>query len=423
MRFPKSLLALVLLAGTANIAAAQSTDGAGSVIVIPLVAQTASFATEVTVRNLNALAPLTLDVQFYEGLPSGAPGPVPAPKVCSPLTLAAGETKQFLLDAQCGPLGAGGHFGMVVLQDASAERTNLFTAYSRTQTPGFIGFSVEGYPIGAFSAAPANAVGLKSQASAPGFQTNCFVGALSEAVGYQIRFRNAANSFIGSPLSGTLQPFEMRRYLDVFSPLNANVPGDLSNVTASFTVSSGGQALVGFCTVQENTQLSADFRIAKSTDASNNARKRLACIGQDNCGVGNGVSAIQPETITPAEGNLRRVYSMIITQPDFVACDLVAAPADLGNLQMRLRVPGDPFASPVFTPDPGYDAGGADKTSFYVYTGGRSAVAGGTATRWFIDVETRTQSAAADIDFGITCSSGNGVEVPWFRGTTAYATF
>ena len=118
MRFPKSLLASVLLATTAHIAWAQSTDGAGSVIVIPLVAQTGSFATEVTVRNLNA-APLTLDVKFYEGLNSGTPGA----KTCSQLTLSANETKQFLLEGQCGPLGAGGHFGMVLLQDASTERT------------------------------------------------------------------------------------------------------------------------------------------------------------------------------------------------------------------------------------------------------------------------------------------------------------
>lgn len=415
MRFVQFLSALVLLAGSAGMAQAQATAASGSVIVIPLVAQTASFSTEIVVRNPNA-TPITLNVAFYEGLNSGTPGP----KACTQLTVAATESKPFLLSSQC-PMGVGGHFGMLVLEDAALQKTNVFFAYSRTQTPGFIGFSVEGYPIGAFSGAPADSLGLKSQAAAPGFQSNCFAGALGEAVSYQLLLRDGTtNALIGGPLTRTLQPFEMFRYLDVFTL--AGAPGDHSNVRANFTVTSGGQALVAFCTVQENQQLSADFRIAKSIDALNNGQRRVTCIGQDNCGVGNPVSVSQPETITVAEGALRRVYSMIITQPDYVRCDLVGSAGDLSNLQMRLRVPGDPFASAVFIPSIG-DSGGANDTTFYVYTGERNAVNGGTATRWFIDVETRTQATASDINFGITCSSGNGAEVPWFRGTTAYAAF
>ena len=415
MRIVHSLFALVVLAGSAGVVHAQATAASGSVVVIPLVVQTGSFATEVVVRNPNA-SPITLDVTFYEGLNSGTPGP----KVCTPLTVAATESKPFFLSTQCST-GAGGHFGMLVLEDAAAQKLNGFFAYSRTQTPGFIGFSVEGFPIGEFSGAPADSLGLKSQAAAPGFTSNCFVGALGETVSYQLLLRDGTtNAIIGGPLTKTLQPFEMFRYLDVFA--QAGAAGDHANVRANFTVTSGGQALVGFCTVQENLQLSADFRIAKSVDALNNRQRRVTCIGQDNCGLGNPVSVSQPETITPAEGNLRRVYSTIITQPDYVRCDLVGSAGDLSNLQMRLRVPGDPFTSPVFVPSIG-DSGGAGETTFYVYTGPRSAVNAGTATRWFIDVETRTQATASNLAFGITCTSGNGVEVPWFRGTTTYAAF
>ncbi|HSC98867.1 MAG TPA: hypothetical protein VLI21_08190 [Casimicrobiaceae bacterium] len=420
MQSARSILATILVGASISAVYAQTTAGAGSALVIPLVAHTASFSTEVTVRNPNVTGPIAVNVHFYEALNSGTPGA----RTCATVNIPANESKQFLLGDQCAPFAAGGHFGMLVLEDAAAEQTNLFFAYSRTQTPGFIGFSVEGLPVGAFSGAPADSLGLKSQAAAPGFTSNCFVGALSEAVSYQLLLRDdSTKAFLGDPLTGTLQPYEMLRYLDVFGPSNANAPGDHSNVRANFTVTSGGQALVGFCTLQENSQLSADFRLAKSIDAMNNGQKRLACIGQDNCGIANGISATQPETITVAEGNLRRVYSMIITHPDVVRCDLVAAPADLANLQMRLRVPGDPFASAVFTPDVGYDGGGAGETSFFIYTGGRNAINLGTATRWFVDVETRTGTTLTDIKFGITCSSGNGVEVPWFRGTAAYAAF
>ena len=142
---------------------AQATAASGSVVVIPLVVQTGSFATEVVVRNPNA-SPITLDVTFYEGLNSGTPGP----KVCTPLTVAATESKPFFLSTQCST-GAGGHFGMLVLEDAAAQKLNGFFAYSRTQTPGFIGFSVEGFPIGEFSGAPADSLGGRCRFGREGF--------------------------------------------------------------------------------------------------------------------------------------------------------------------------------------------------------------------------------------------------------------
>lgn len=407
MRIAQLILAGSITAASIGLAQAQSTAAAGSVVVVPVVAKTPSFETEVTVRNPNP-APITLNIKFYEGVNSGAPGP----KVCSALAVPGLRSIQFNLASQCAIAPTGGHFGMLVLEDAAAQKTNVFFAYSRTQTPGFIGFSVEGFPIGAFSGAPADVIGLKSQAAAPGFSSNCFAGALAEAVNYQIVLRDGTtNNLIGAPIIGALQPFGLVRHLDVF--LQAGAPGDHSNVRANFTVTSGGQALVGLCTVQENTQLSADFRIAKSVDALNDGQRRVACIGQDDCGSGV-VSASEPEAI---DGTVRNVYSMIITHPDYVRCDLVAAGADLANLQMRLRIPGDPFASAVF-------AGGANLTTFYVHTGARNAVNSGVASRWFIDVETRTEGAVTPIEYGINCASGNGTEVPWFRGTAAYdATF
>jgi len=413
MHFARILLIAVTLAGGARAAHAQATAGAGSVVVVPLMAETSSYSTEVTVRNPNA-TPITLNVKFYEATNSSAPGL----KACTALTVAALESKPFTLAAQCAPLDPGGHFGMIVLEDSAAERTNVFFAYSRTQTPGGNGFSAEGFPIGAFSGASADAVGLKRQAAAPVYQSNCFVGALGEAVGYQLVLRNGTtNGLIGTPMTGTLQPFEMKRFLDVFGPNGANAANtDFSNVRANFTVTSGGQALIGFCTVQESTFFGNDFRIAKSIDAANNGQRRVACIGQDNCGAPiPAVSVSDPETIDDA--TLRRVYSLIVTQPDFIRCDLVAAPADLSRLQMRLRGPGDPFATGAFATALPYDSGGSDKTSLYVFTGDRNAVNNGTATRWFIDVSTRDPGATVPIDFGITCRSGNGTEVPWFRGT------
>lgn len=402
MRTAKVISAAFVVAAGIGAAQAQSTAASGSVIVVPVVAQTTSYTSEVTVQNPNA-SPIIVNVTLHQGHdPAGAnPGSI----VCSPVVVAAGASVPFSLPDQCPGLATGNHFGMLVLSDAAVQQTNVFFAYSRTQTPGGNGFSVEGFPIGAFSGAVATVAGLKRQAAAPTYQTNCFVGALSEGANYQVALHDGAGNVIGAT-SGALQPFEMIRLFDVFEAAGVT-PGDRSNVSAEFSQdSSDFPALVGFCTVQESTFFGADFRIAKSIDALNEGQKRVACIGMDDCGA-PGASVKQPEEITNA--GLKNVYSMIITQPDFVSCNLVSS--RLSEMQMQLRAPGDPFASATV-------AGGVDQTSFYASTGARSAVDHGTATRWFIDVSART-GATGTFDFGIVCRSGNGTEIPWFRGTAA----
>lgn len=408
MRIARTFSIGFIVAASIGVAHAQSTAASGSVVVVPVVAQTSTYTTEVIVRNPNA-ASMTLNVKFYEATNSATPGL----QSCSPLAVSPNESKPFTLAGQCS-LANVGHFGMLVLEDSSSPQTNQFFAYSRTQTTGGNGFSVEGFPIGAFSGAIADVVGLKRQAASPMYQSNCFVGALSEGLSYQVVLRNGTNGApIGNSITGTLQPFEMTRLLDVFTTAAAPA-GDYSNVRANFSVTSGGApAMVGLCTLQESTFFGADFRIAKSQDALNEGQKRVACVGQDSCGA---VSTSQPEQI--ADVTKKNIYSMIITQPDFVRCDLVGARA--GDLQIRLRKWGDPFSSAVFPSSPPFSSGGSAQSFFYIYTGGRNAVNSGTATRWFIDVAFRTGgNATVPIPFGVTCQSGNGTEIPWLKAVVA----
>jgi hypothetical protein len=345
------------LAAIAGVAHAQSTAASGSVIVLPVVAETVSYTSEVVVRNPNSTS-LTLNVKFYEALTSTTPGL----RTCSQLTVAGSQSKPFSVSDQCNPLGAGNHHGMLVLEDAAAQQTNVFFAFSRAQTPGGNGFSVEGFPIGAFSGAPADVIGLKRQAAAPVYQSNCFVGALGEAVNYQMILRDGTtNAIIGSPVADSLAPFQMRRYLDVFSaiPNGVGAPaGDYSNVRANFSLTSGNGALVTLCTVQESTFFGADFRIGKSTDARNDSQKRVACIGLDNC-ADTTPSVSGPEQLTDV--TKKNIYSTILTPPDFVRCDLVGPRAV--DLQMRLRQWGDPLTSAVFSSLPPYSSGGSGRRS------------------------------------------------------------
>jgi hypothetical protein len=255
-----TLFALTLLLALASNAFAQTTAGTSATIVVPVIAQTSSFGSEVTLYNPNASA-ISVTPTFYDAQNTGAPGP----KSCTALSIAANVTRQFTVAAQCA-LPAGSNFGLLVLAEATG--TQRFYGYARTQTPQGVGFSTEGFPIENFNDQIQHATGLKRVAASgglPAYQTNCFVATLGDAVNYELRlFDGGNNTQLGATLSGTLQPFQQFRYLDVFAAAGVT-GGNKTNVRAQFSNLTGAKKkLIGFCTVQENTGLSADFRIAKS---------------------------------------------------------------------------------------------------------------------------------------------------------------
>lgn len=259
MKWNRAWLGLALAAsGTVQ---GQTTAGTGTTLVFPVTAQTASYASEITVHNPNA-STLAATVAFHEANNSSTPGT----KACTPINVPANRSLQFSLGTQCS-LPAGSHFGMLVIGDTAPPPGTPFYGYSRVQNPQGIGFSIEGFPVGSFTNQAAQSIGLRKQAAAPTFQTNCFVGALEQPVSYDLRlFNGSTGAQIGSTVSGSLGANQQIRYLDIFGAGGVNAPpGDQLNVRAEFTQTSGGSAsLIGFCTVQDNTSFGADFRIAKS---------------------------------------------------------------------------------------------------------------------------------------------------------------
>ena len=117
------------LAAIAGVAHAQSTAASGSVIVLPVVAETVSYTSEVVVRNPNSA--LTLNVKFYEALTSTTPGL----RTCSQLTVAASQSKPFSVSDQCNPLGAGNHHGMLVLEEPLRSRPICFSRFRVPRRP------------------------------------------------------------------------------------------------------------------------------------------------------------------------------------------------------------------------------------------------------------------------------------------------
>jgi len=106
---------------------------------------------------------------------------------------------------------------------------------------------------------------VAASGSLPSFQTNCFVATLGDAVDYELRlFDGTSGVQLGGTLTGSLGAWQQYRYLDVFAAAGV-AAGDHTNVRAQFTNLTGTEKkLIGFCTVQEDTSFSADFRIAKS---------------------------------------------------------------------------------------------------------------------------------------------------------------
>jgi hypothetical protein len=231
----------------------------GPQLIIPLAANISVYHTQVFVENPNS-GPLTVNVRYYQSNNGTAPKGL---RSCAQLSLQANQSGSFDIGPQCGLNGVDDDFGMIIVEDASPGKTNSFFAYSRTQTPTGIGFSVEGFPTGNFTGAATDVLGLQNLAAAPNYRSNCFVAALGTGLNWQLQLVQSGTETVLGSTSGTLGAFENTRILDVFSSLGLS--GDFSGVRARFSSPDSGQPdFVSFCTLETTSNGSADFRIAKS---------------------------------------------------------------------------------------------------------------------------------------------------------------
>ena len=396
MRGLPGVLVAVCLAMHASLCGAVTTAGAGTTIVVPVVASTGSYVSEVAVYYPGPVSgsttSISINVSYYEANGLSSPGLKP----CTALTLAIGETQSFQLATQC-TLGAGSHFGLLVLQDAANPPVNYFYAFNRTQSVGSQqGFSIEGFPAGNFSGQTANAVGLKRVAAAPGFQTNCFVASLGEAVNYEIDLLDHTGATLGTAITGSLGPWQIQRYLDIFSAAGA-AAGDYTNARAQFTATNSPAvpALLGFCTVQDNVYFGADFRVAKSRDGADNGQRRVACpTGNTNC---TDVGA-SPYTIT--DPTKMDAFRLLIRPPDVVTCTVLGSRAV--DLELAL-MPAGPFGAGTIL------AGGTNLNTFTYDTGARSLTNNGSTEFYNLEVEVSlTGDQTTPVPYSIRCDSGNG---------------
>ncbi len=386
-----SLLAAVCLA-FAGSASAQSPNGFASIIHVPSVANTAIYNTTLFVHNPGGT--VSIDVTFY-----GATGTADAgtPLDCGSHNIPAGRTQSFDIGAIC-PFAPGSSFGRLRIVESDNKEPHPIAAYTRVQSFSGNGFSIEGFPIAEFSnsVGPSVVLGLRRDAAAPGYQSNCFASSLGDPVNVNLTLFDGTNTQLGTPYSYVLAANEMVRVLDVFNAVGA-LPGDYSNVRAEFRLAAGNvgnPSFSAFCTVQNNTDFDADFRIAKTVSPDD--QSHLYSVIQTGDGLGN------PYVIPAGQ---KVVFAAFLKHPDFFRCQITGDGSDKSEVQIK-----DPEGNIV--------AGGDNvKNIPKFYLGDKSAHGNGGNTIWTIEMGTK--DGLGDDKSKINCFSGAGMTRPILVGYVA----
>ncbi|UJB20669.1 MULTISPECIES: hypothetical protein [Lysobacter] len=366
-------------------ALAQSTDGYGTTIRLPLAVSSGSYSSTLFVRNGGSDA-ASVKVTYY-----GAPGtPFAGERPCTTLSIAPGAVSENSLATLCGvPIGPASNYGQVVFVEQSAANIPI-SVFTRIQAVSGAGFSVEGFKIGSLTggATSSTVSGLRRQAAAPGYQSNCFVGSVGEPVTVTWSLRTAGGAALGTPQTTNLSTNETVRFLDVFSAAGAPA-GDYSNVQAVFSETTAGSnpGFVAYCTTQENVNFDGDFRIAKEADPDDLRSKKVGVSTSSALGTLLGLASGQDQ------------FGLYLQHPDWVQCRINGTNAP--QLEMRLE---DPQGNVV--------AGGNNISSFQkVYLGEKSTRNNGVSGLWVLKVESRNLLSLS-LPYGVTCETGNGSNPP-----------
>lgn len=392
MRNVLSRAVMLAVAGLAfsSIASAQTPNGFASIVHVPVVVNSGTFQSTIFVHNGNG-SDVNAQINYY-----GAAGTASAGLVdCGSHLIPAGTTAEFDFGTVC-PLAGASNFGTLRVTETEST-VRPVGVYTRVQSFLGNGFSIEGFPIGNFANDNGASVvlGLRRQAGAPGYQSNCFVSSIGEAVTVDMALFDGANVQLGTTQTIAVGANDTTRLLNVFTM--AGVPdGDNSNVRAEFSQNAatvGNPSFSAFCTVQNNTSFDADFRIAKTVTPDDGTS--LYSSNQPKDGFGELL-------IVPA--GMKAAFGLFVRHPDFIACRTVGSQVD--NTEIRLI---DPAGNIV--------AGGDDVTGTgEFYTGDKSTVNNGSSGMWRVEVGSRDGLGLEANKYNLQCAAGNGSNRPLLIG-------
>jgi hypothetical protein len=386
-RFMASAIAGALVMSAASPAVALSTDGYHTIQIIPIAASTGSFTTSFFFHNPNPIT-ININVSYYPAVGT----PTAAPIFCGSKAVLANQVLRFTsLAAICPGITAGSNFGWLYTYEGNATN-EPYAVFTRVDNPQGQGFEIEGFPPHTFTAATMHVTGLKRQAAAPGFGTNCFVAAFLEPTVLDIALRDSLGNQLGTTQTYALAANEMRRLTDIFAVVGAPA-GDYANfrLTATEFATTTEPGAIVFCTVQNNTTFDADFRIAKAFPVQDGHTNRDFTQSTDHNG-----NKFTIGTYFSADRNQHIVQ---FKHPDWVQCAVARTDAGaLADLEMRLLAPDGTTVV----------AGGSDVQSFgEVFLGNKSTRNGGSNGNWILEVEAAA-AAGQGATYSIRCQSGSG---------------
>lgn len=361
----------------------------GTIVTVPIVVQSGTYGSAVFIHNPN-FVPINISVAYVGGDGSATPGLTG----CPVLNVPANTTLQRSLTQLC-TLNPGSNFGRLRLYELNGDN-QPFSVYSRVEAFSGNGFSIEGYPVGHITGTIGFSWvnGLRRQAAAPGYQSNCFIGSMNEAVTVRLRLFNSTGTQLGSTQTYSLSQHQMIRLLDVFSAVGAPA-GDYSNVRAQFLENGTGEpGFIAFCTVQNNTSFDADFRIAKDESPADQGQRHVSA-GRD------GVTLNSLLSLTSGRDDIFQVFWK---HPDWARCFLESN--SLAEYELRVKNPAGTVV-----------AGGSnivDTGEFFL--GERSTVNDGVNGIWRIEVGSATGGVPSN-PYTLTCTTGNGGSDPLRVGT------
>jgi hypothetical protein len=383
---------LLLLAGLVGSGAGSAqSNGFASSIYVPLVVSTGTFHSSLFVHNPGTA--VNVAVTYHGGTLTADAG---KPLDCGVHAIGAGATAEFDIATLC-PLGGASNFGTLRVVEQDSGNPHPIAVYTRVQSFTGDGFSTEGYPIGSFADASGKSVvlGLRRDAAAPGYWSNCFASSIEEPVNVDLSLFDANNVQVGATYHYTLAAHETFRLLEVFQAVGVVGTDDFHDVRAEFSLGAGNvgnPSYAAFCTVQNNTTFDADFRLAKTVAPDD--QSRLYSVTQNKDGLGNNLA------VPPAS---KLVFAMFLQHPDYLSCRAIGDGQDNTEIQLK-----DPSGAIV---------GGGDgvKAIPKFFLGDKTAHGNGGNGLWTLEVGSR--DGLGETQFNIQCKSGAGMSRPLVVGS------
>lgn len=402
-------------------ARAAGVDGAGRVVVVPLVVTSEQRESLVTLVNTGS------ERVRVTGLYVGMEGTMRAasvmgPIACDPQEIPPEGSLAMELRDLCPNVRTtdGEQMGYLELESDADAHANFF-ATSAVNTKTSATFGVAGYPVGAFDTAR---LGVTDQFQVAGLRTRagtdenlvCYVASLDEAKKVDMLLLDDTGNQLGSRATYSLDPRRMQRFDVVFDARLSRA--DRDNLSVTFRSGDAAQIVAGCGPVRPALNV-LGYQPAQALNPSDRARLRQVNVfaGQQ-VGPLNLAVGWMHTLVGDAETN-QVILNTYLRSDDQVRCRLIPWVGPTG-----LTRPSDQWTEiRMFDPNGVVIAGGnGAKDTGLVSTNPRGRYAPGTTQRYRIAISFDEDAHAAQPwpfgagqgVWGVHCESGSGMSEPFF---------